>query len=263
MPTPSTYSNPLKRQLKAGKRTVGAWLQIASPFTAEIMSRAGFDWLMIDLEHGPGDIASLIGQLQAMNGSGVVPLVRAPWNDFVVIKRILDAGVAGVLVPYVNTREEAEAAVRACRYPPAGVRGVAGSPRAAGYGQRIMDYLAYANDEVFVMIAVETPEAVANLDAILSVEGLDGVFIGPMDLATSMGYFGNPGQAEVKAAIASIEARVLGSCKALATVANTWEQARALYDRGYQMLMVMADGVGLAKVAYESVARFREAYPEG
>lgn len=263
MPAVTPFANPLKHQLQAGRRTVGAWLQIASPYTAEIMSRAGFDWLLIDLEHGPGDIASLVSQLQAMNGSGVTPLVRAPWNDFVILKRILDAGVSGVLVPYVNTAAEATAAVRACRYPPAGVRGIAGSPRAAGYGQNIRAYLDHANAEIFVMVAVETPEAVANLDEILRVDGLDGIFIGPMDLATSLGHFADPSQPEVKAAIAAIEARVLGSGKALATVANSWEQAQALFDKGYQLLTVMADGVSLAKLAAESVAKFRAAYPNG
>jgi 2-dehydro-3-deoxyglucarate aldolase/4-hydroxy-2-oxoheptanedioate aldolase len=257
------FTNPLKRQLQAGRRTVGAWLQIASPYTAEIMSRAGFDWLLIDLEHGPGDIASLVSQLQALNGSGVTPLVRAPWNDFVMLKRILDAGASGVLVPYVNTAAEAAAAVRACRYPPQGVRGIAGSPRAAGYGQNTRAYLDHANAEIFVMVAVETPEAAANLEEILKVDGLDGIFIGPMDLATSMGHFADPGQPEVRAAIASIEARVLGSGKALATVANSWEQAQALFDKGYQLLTVMADGASLAKLAAESVAKFRAAYPNG
>lgn len=259
----SAFENPVKRKLKAGQRTVGAWLQIASPFTAEIMSRAGFDWLMIDLEHGPGDILTLVAQLHAMNGSGVTPLVRAPWNDFVTIKRILDAGVMGVLVPYVNTRAEAEAAVRACRYPPAGIRGIAGSPRAAGYGHNIMDYLRRANDEIFVIAAVETPEAVSHLDAILTVEGLDGIFIGPMDLATSMGYFANPAQAEVQAVIAAIESKVMGAKKVLGTVAGSWEQAQGLYERGYQMVMVMADGVALAKMASDTVDRFRAAYPLG
>jgi 2-dehydro-3-deoxyglucarate aldolase/4-hydroxy-2-oxoheptanedioate aldolase len=143
------------------------------------------------------------------------------------------------------------------------VRGIAGSPRAAGYGQQVHAYLDHANDEVFVMVAVETPEAVASLDEILKVDGQDGIFIGPMDLATSMGHFADPSQPEVKAAIASVEARVLGSGKALATVANSWEQAQALYDRGYQLLTIMADGVSLAKLAAESVARFRAAYPNG
>jgi 2-dehydro-3-deoxyglucarate aldolase/4-hydroxy-2-oxoheptanedioate aldolase len=248
--------------LKEGKRTAGAWLQIASPFTAEIMSRAGFDWLIIDMEHGPGDILTLISQLQAMNGYGVVPLVRAPWNDFVIIKRILDAGAYGVLVPYVNTKAEAEAAVRACKYPPDGMRGVAGSPRAPGYGQNALDYMKRANDEILVITAVETSKALSSLDQILEVDGLDGIFIGPMDLATNMGHLGDPSHPEVQAAIATIEAKVLDANKVLATIAGNWEQARSLYQRGYQMIMLMADGVSLGRLAAETVARFREEFPE-
>jgi len=257
------FENRVKRMLKDGEKTAGAWLQIASPFTAEIMSQAGFDWLMIDMEHGPGDILNLITQLQAMRGSETAALVRAPWNDFVTIKRILDTGVHGLLVPYVNTREEAEAAVRACRYPPQGIRGVAGSPRAQGYGQNVREYLASANDEILVITAVETPVAVANLDSILAVDGVDGVFIGPMDLATNMGYLGDPAQREVQEAIAEIENKVLETGKILATISGGWEQAQRLYDRGYQMVMLMADGVSLAKLAAEKVAQFREAYPRG
>jgi 2-keto-3-deoxy-L-rhamnonate aldolase RhmA len=257
----TVFQNPVKKMLKEGRKTVGAWLQVASPITAEIMARAGFDWLMIDLEHGPGDILTLVAQLQAMNGSGVTPFVRAPWNDFVIIKRILDAGVAGVLVPYVNTAAEAQAAVQACQYPPAGIRGVAASPRAPGYGQKSMDYLKHANDEIFVMIAVETPVAIANLDEILTVKGLDGIFIGPMDLATSMGHFGDPSAPDVQAAIAGVEAKVFKAGKVLATVSGSWEQAQALYQRGYQLVTVMADGVALAKLAAEAVAKFRQAYP--
>lgn len=255
--------NRLKRMLREGKRTAGAWLQIASPFTAEILAQAGFDWLIVDMEHGPGDILTLVSQLQAMNGTAAVPLVRAPWNDFVTIKRILDAGAYGLLVPYVNTAEEAEAAVRACRYPPQGIRGVAGSPRAQGYGQSVQAYLARANEEILLITAVETPAAVANLDAILAVEGIDGVFIGPMDLATSMGHLGSPGHAEVQAAIAEVEGKVLQAGKALGTISGTWDQAQRLYERGYQMVMLMADGVSLAKLAGEAVAQFRKAYPAG
>jgi len=167
-----TFKNRVKKLLKEGKKTSGAWLQIASPFTAEILSSAGFDWLMIDMEHGPGDILTLISQIQAMKGTDCVPLVRTPWNDFVAIKRILDAGAQGVLIPYVNTHIQAEEAVKACKYPQEGIRGVAGSPRAPGYGQNIGKYLQRANDEVFIMIAVETSDAVANLDEILQVDGL-------------------------------------------------------------------------------------------
>jgi len=257
------YENPVKQMLKEGKKTIGAWLQIASPFTAEIMSRAGFDWLIIDMEHGPGDILTLTAQVQAMNGSGVIPFVRAPWNDFVVIKRILDAGVYGILVPYVNSKAEAEAAVRACKYPPEGIRGIAGSPRAAGYGQNPKEYLTKANDQILVITAVETMEAVSNLDEILKIPKLDGIFIGPMDLATSMGYFADQNHPTVQTAIAEIERKVLGAKKILGTIANDWEQAKKLYQRGYQLLMIMADGVALGKLAAERVALFRKEFPNG
>ncbi|MCK5314096.1 MAG: hypothetical protein KAJ53_03190, partial [Anaerolineales bacterium] len=128
-------------------------------------------------------------------------------------------------------------------------------------GQNIGNYLQRANQEIFIMIAVETPEALANLDEILLVDGLDGVFIGPMDLASSMGYFGDPSQTEVQEAIRGIETKVLEAGKVLATTTATWEQAKQLYARGYQMLMLMADGVSLAKQARETVSRFREEYP--
>lgn len=257
------FENKLKTKLKEGKKTAGAWVQIASPFTAEILSSAGFDWLMLDMEHGPGDILTLVSQVHAMKGTDCVPLVRTPWNDFVAIKRILDAGAQGVLVPYVNTHDEADQAVKACKYPLEGIRGVAGSPRASGYGQNLGRYLQRANDEIFIMIAVETPDAVANLDEILRVDGLDGIFIGPMDLASSMGYFGDPSQPEVQAAIQKIEGKVLAAGKVLATTTGTWEAAQKLFERGYQMLMLMADGISLAKLAAQKVAEFRNHYPNG
>jgi 2-keto-3-deoxy-L-rhamnonate aldolase RhmA len=218
---------------------------------------------MLDHEHAPGDIITLISQIQAMKGSDCVPLVRAPWNDFVAIKRILDAGTQGVLIPYVNTREEAEMAVKACKYPLDGIRGVAGSPRAAGYGQNIGNYLQRANDQIFVMIAVETLEAIANLDEILLVPGLDGIFVGPMDLASSMGFFCDPAQPAVQAEIRKVEEKVLAAGKVLATTTGTWEQAQPLFERGYQMLMLMADGGTLAAIASQKVRQFREAYPHG
>jgi 2-dehydro-3-deoxyglucarate aldolase/4-hydroxy-2-oxoheptanedioate aldolase len=257
------FENTLKTKLKAGKKTAGAWVQIGSPFTAEILSSAGFDWLMLDMEHGPGDILTLVSQVHAMKGSGSVPLVRTPWNDFVAIKRILDAGAQGVLIPYVNNKAEAEEAVKACKYPLEGIRGVAGSPRAPGYGQNLGGYLQRANAEIFIMIAIETPEAVANLNEILQVAGLDGIFIGPMDLASSMGHFGDPSQPDVQTAIKEIETKVLSAGKVLATTTGTWEQAQKLYDRGYQMLMLMADGVSLAKLAVQKISQFRKHYPQG
>jgi 2-dehydro-3-deoxyglucarate aldolase/4-hydroxy-2-oxoheptanedioate aldolase len=260
----AVFENKVKRALKAGQKVAGAWAQLASPFSAEILARAGFDFVMIDMEHAPGDFLTLAYQCMAMGATDATPLVRAPWNDMVAIKRILDSGAQGVLVPYVNTRAEAEAAVAAVKYPLQGVRGVAASPRAPGYGlNSLKGYLGPANAETLVLAAAETPAAVAHLDEILSVEGLDGIFIGPMDLATSMGHFCDPAHPEVQAAVARIESKVKGSGKTLATLAGGSEDARAKFDRGYQMLLVMSDSVTLGQVAAEKVAEFRKLYPRG
>jgi len=253
-------TSTLKKRLQAGDRTIGAFLQTMSPVAAEILSRSSFDWLIVDLEHAPGDFANLQAQLQAMNGSGVVPFARAPWNDAVAIKRILDTGVMGVLVPYVNSRQEAESAVAACKYPPAGIRGVAGSPRAAGYGRNAGPYLAAANAETVVIVAVETRLAIDNLDEILEVDDLDGIFIGPMDLASSLGYPGNPSARPVQEAIALIEARVRASGRFLGTIATTWDQARACFERGYQWMIVLQDGAALRKAGDDLVDSFRAEY---
>jgi 2-dehydro-3-deoxyglucarate aldolase/4-hydroxy-2-oxoheptanedioate aldolase len=250
--------NPLKQKLKDGKKTAGAWLQVASPITAEIMSRAGFDWLLIDMEHGPGDILSLIAQLQAMNGSGVVPLVRVVGNDALLIKRVLDAGALGILVPNVHTKAEAEAAYAACKYSPDGIRGIAGSPRSAGYGYNDHERMLIANERTIVMIQIESPKAVANLDEILEVTGIDVFFIGPRDLATSMGYFNDPSQPRVQEAIATIERKVLGAGRILATVGGTWEQSREKYNKGYQMLTLMSDGVSLSLMAADMMKKFSQ-----
>ncbi len=259
----TAFSNRLKHLIQDGKRAVGAWLQIGSPIAAEIFSRAGFDYLIVDMEHAPIDYMNLVNIFQAIDTEQVTPIVRAPWNDFVTIKRILDSGAYGILVPYVNNKAEAEAAVAACKHPPVGVRGVAGSPRAAGYGQNPAVYLQSANDEILVMTAVETCEAIKNLDEILTVPGLDGCFIGPMDLATSLGHHCQPEHPDVQDAIATIESKVIGSGKILSTIAGTWDAARAKYEKGYQMLMVMADGVALGTMAAAKVSEFRQAYPEG
>ena len=171
----------------------------------------------------------------------VVPFVRAPWNDFVTIKRILDAGVSGILVPYVNSAEEAARAVSACKYPLEGIRGIAPSPRAGGYGMNQRDYLDYANEELDVLVAVETKTAVDHIEEIVKTNGLDGIFIGPMDLATSFGHFCNPKDEEVQEAIRKVESVVLGSDKFLATVAGSFEEAKKLYEKGYSMVIMMSD----------------------
>lgn len=256
------FCNPVKPLLRDKKKVLGAWLQMASPYAAEIFAKAQVDVLMVDMEHGPNDILSLIEQLRAMGRFSAVPLVRAPWNDMVAIKRILDAGAYGVLVPYVNSREEAQAAVSYCRYPVAGVRGVAPSPRAPGFGMNSANYMTRANDEILVMTAVETGEAVDNIDELVQVEGLDGIFIGPMDLATSMGHFCDPAHPEVQAAIRKVERAVTSSGKFLATVAGGMEDAKRKYDLGYNLVIAFADGGILGAVAKRNVEEFKRAYPQ-
>jgi 2-keto-3-deoxy-L-rhamnonate aldolase RhmA len=257
------FTNPLKTYLRAKQKLAGAWCQLASPMTAELLSQAGFDWLLLDLEHGPGDILNLISQIQAMASGRALPVVRAPWNDFVAIKRILDAGAYGVVVPYVNTRAEAEAAVRACQYPPKGIRGIAASPRISGYGLNSNRYLQRANDELLIITQVETSQAVDNLREILETPGLDGVFIGPMDLAASLGHLGNPAHPDVQSVIRRVEEMVLKSDRALCTLAAGFEQAKILFEKGYQMVTLMADGAALAKLAADQVDKFQTAYPRG
>lgn len=256
------FYNPAKHMMKDGKKLLGAWLQMASPFSAEIFAKAGLDVLMIDMEHGPNNILTLIDQMRAMKGHRAVPFVRAPWNDMVILKRILDAGAYGVLIPYVNTPEEARRAVANCKYPLEGVRGVAPSPRAPGFGMNAQNYMRHANDEIFIMTAVETPEAVDNIDKLVDVKGLDGIFIGPMDLATSMGHFCDPGHPEVQEAIKKVEDAVIGSGKILASIAGTMEIAKAKYEKGYSLIMAFADGGTLGKVAMQNVAKFQEFFPE-
>lgn len=255
------FHNKAKRLLAEKKKLSAGWLQSASPITAEIMAKAGFDILMVDMEHGPGDIMTLIGQLHAMSRYETVPFVRAPWNDLVIIKRILDTGVHGLLVPYVNTGEEAERAVSACKYPLEGSRGIAPSPRAGGYGMNQGDYLDHANEQIDVLVAVETRTAAENIEDILKVNGLDGIFIGPMDLSTSLGHFCNPQADEVRAVISGIEKKVLASDKFLATVAGSFEQAQVLYERGYSLVVMMSDTTSLGKMAMETTAKFKHAYP--
>lgn len=251
--------NTAAQLLQDGKKVSGAWAQAGSAVTAEILGMSGFDVVMIDLEHGPGDIMTLIHQVQALQGSNAVPFARAPWNDAVQIKKILDAGVYGLLVPYVNTPEEALEAVRAVTYPPKGIRGVAGSPRAPGYGKHTQEYLSCVDDEIILFTAVETPEAVSRIDDIVLVPGVDGIFIGPMDLASSMGYRGDPSADEVKQAIAEVEQAVKASGKYLASVAGNWEQAQKKYDQGYDLVLFYSDTVSLGTCAREAMKKFSNA----
>ncbi|MDE1568692.1 HpcH/HpaI aldolase/citrate lyase family protein [Aquabacter sediminis] len=188
--------NTFKAAIHARRQQIGLWCSIPSNFTAEILANSGFDWLLIDTEHTPNELANVYSQLQAVNGGTAHPIVRIPWNDAVVIKRYLDAGVQTFLIPMVQNAEEARAAVAATRYPPKGIRGFASAARSSRFG-RVKDYYAKCEQELCVLVQVETQTALDNLEEICAVEGIDGVFIGPGDLSASIGYLGRQGEEAV------------------------------------------------------------------
>jgi 4-hydroxy-2-oxoheptanedioate aldolase len=180
-------ANHVRRRLKAGEPSIGTWLSLPSPEAAEFASRLGFDWLTVDAEHNPIDIRTLAQMFAAMAASGAAPMVRIPWNSGENFKRVLDAGAWGVVVPMVKTREEAERAVEAARYYPEGDRSVGGGRAPISFDTTGEHYLRNANNEILVVLQIEHIRGVENADAILSVPGVDACFIGPNDLAASMG----------------------------------------------------------------------------
>lgn len=185
-------ASEIKRKLKAGQVSIGSWMSMAHPSIAEILASAGYEWVVVETEHTAIDNSEVLRLLMAIEGGGAVPLVRLAWNDPIQCKAVLDSGAAGVIVPMVNTRADAELAVKSAKYPPLGFRGV-GLARAQGYGQRFAEYVAHANDATLLIVQIEHHKAVANIEAILDVPGIDGTFIGPYDLSMSMGL---PGQLE-------------------------------------------------------------------
>src|ERR671919_1302567 len=189
--------NAFKRALRAGQAQIGLWSSLSSNYTVEVIAGAGFDWILLDTEHSPSDLENVLGQLQAAAPYPSHPVVRVPWNDMVTMKRVLDIGAQSLLIPYVQDAQEARSAVAHTRYPPAGVRGVAGTTRATRFG-RVKDYAKRAHEEICVLVQVETQAALDNIEAICAVDGVDGVFIGPADLHASLGYTGEIANATVK-----------------------------------------------------------------
>lgn len=195
MPAPI---NRLKQRLHAGETLYGLWLGLADPYAAEIAATAGFDWLLIDGEHAPNDIRSMSAQIGAIGANGPSPVVRLPHDDAAKIKQALDIGAQSLLIPMVESAEQADAILRATRYPPQGIRGVGSSlARASGFGS-IPDYLTTANDQICLIVQVENLKGIAALDDILALPGIDAVFIGPADLAADMGHLGNAAHPDVR-----------------------------------------------------------------
>ncbi len=232
--------NTFKTALSQGRRQLGIWSTFCSPLAAEILGKSGFDWILFDSEHSPVEIAGLLPLLQAAGGGPASCVVRPAWNDPVLIKRVLDIGAQTLLLPFVQSAEEADRAVRSCRYPPAGWRGVSGTTRANDFG-RTSDYLKTAADEICVLVQVETGEALGQLERISAVPGVDGVFIGPADLSASMGHLGNPGHAEVQSAIKAAVGPIRAAGKAAGILATSVPDARRYLEWGYQFVACNVD----------------------
>ncbi|MDF1856137.1 aldolase/citrate lyase family protein [Pseudooceanicola sp.] len=247
--------NRFKAGLKAGTCQIGLWTALPGTVPIEILSGCGFDWLVLDTEHAPSDPLTVLPQLQTLVPHEVAPVVRPAWNDKVLIKRFLDIGAQTLLVPYVQTREEAEAAVAAMRYPPRGIRGVAGSVRASAYGQ-VPDYILRAEEELCLIVQVETAEALARLPEIASVDGVDAVFIGPADLSASMGHPGDQMHPEVIAAIEGA-IRTLVGIGVPAGILTGGDFARRCIDLGALFVAVGSDAGVMAKGARELAASFK------
>lgn len=248
--------NSFKRALREGRAQIGLWSSLSSHYTVEVIAGAGYDWILLDLEHSPNDLESLLVQLQAAAPYATHPVVRVPWNDMVTVKRVLDVGAQSLLVPYVQNAAEAKAAVANTRYPPAGVRGVAGTTRATRFG-RIKDYAKRAHEELCVLVQVETRPALDQLEAICAVEGVDGVFIGPADLHASMGYPGETANPAVLPLIEEAMRRIRKAGKAAGYLSPVEADAKRMLAAGAQFVAVGADVGLLARGAENLLSKFR------
>ena len=248
--------NAFKRALKAGRPQIGLWSSLSSSYSVEVIAGAGFDWILLDSEHSPADIENLLTQLQAAAPYPTHAVVRVPWNDMVTMKRTLDVGAQSLLIPYVCSAEEAKAAVSYTRYPPAGVRGVAGTTRATRFG-RVKDYAKRAHEEICVLVQVETEQALKSIEAICAVDGVDGVFIGPADLHASMGYPGEIANPKVKPLIDEAIRRIRKSGKAPGILTPSETDARHWLECGALFVAVGADVGILARGAEALAAKFK------
>ncbi|MGO4665322.1 4-hydroxy-2-oxoheptanedioate aldolase [Bosea sp. 2RAB26] len=246
-------TNTFKRALSEGRHQLGLWCSLPGAYAAEAVAGSGFDWLLFDTEHSPGDPLTVLAQLQAVAPYPVSAVVRPASNDAVLIKRFLDFGAQTLLIPYVQNAEEAKAAVAAVRYPPAGIRGVSGVTRATRFG-RVADYGKRAGEELCLLVQIETQDALDNLEAIAAVDGVDGVFIGPADLAASLGHVGEPGHPRVTALIEKAVGRIRACGKPAGILTPDTAFAARCIELGTLFTAVGVDAAMLVK-ATEALAR--------
>ncbi|MDX8353823.1 HpcH/HpaI aldolase/citrate lyase family protein [Cognatiyoonia sp. IB215182] len=253
--------NAFLHALRNGEKQVGLWVSMASNYAAEVTAGAGYDWLVVDMEHSPGSVETTLSQLQAIAPYPGTAIVRTPWNDPVMVKRLLDIGAQGMLFPMVQTAQEAEAAVAATRYPPDGIRGVAGSMRGSRFG-RIDDYYAKVNDETAVIVQVETLSALQQAEDISGVKGVDGIFFGPADIAADMGLIGQPMHEEVWAVIVPVARALMARGMPVGTLVTDPDFATTLLTEGFTFVACGTDTGLLRKATDELLAQMRQGIKE-
>lgn len=251
--------NAFKCALAAGETQIGLFLGLANAYAAEVVATAGFDWLLIDGEHGPNDLRSIIEQLQVLGQYPVRPVVRTVDHDVARIKQLLDGGVQTLMVPMVESAADAEKLVRAMRYPPHGVRGVGTALARAARWNGVAGYFAQADREMCLIVQIESTAGLAGLDAILRVDGVDAVFIGPSDLAASMGYLGNPGHPEVKAAVEGAIRKIAAAGKAAGVFSADPLAAEGYRQIGANFLLVGVDALLLRNASVALADKFKSA----
>ena len=249
--------NTFKQALQAGRPQIGLWQSMASPYTAEICAGAGFDWLLFDGEHAPNDVPTMLAQLQAVESYPTHAIARPPIGDLTLIKQYLDLGFQTLLIPLVDTAEQAAHMVRAMRYPPDGLRGVgAGSARVARWN-RVENYFRDADEQMCLLVQAETRKAMENLDAIAATPGVDGIFIGPADLSAALGHRGDAAHPEVQAVIEDAIKRIVAAGKAAGILTSNEEWARRYLGLGASFVAVGTDVGILAKQTLALAGRFK------
>ncbi|MGY8994361.1 MAG: HpcH/HpaI aldolase family protein [Rhodospirillales bacterium] len=249
-------ANAFKQRLKIGEKQIGIWITLATPTSAEVCGPAGFDWMLIDMEHSPSELTDVVNSMRAATGGTAEPIVRIPWNDPVMVKRVLDAGARTILFPYVQNAAEATRAVQSTRYPPDGFRGTGGITRATLYG-RVPNYFHRAHEEICVIIQVESPDAIKAIPEICKVDGLDAIFIGPNDLAANSGYLGQMYHEDVQAmCIDALKAIKVGGKSAGILTFNA-DLAKKQFDMGFDFIAVGGDATILARGVDELAKTFK------
>lgn len=254
-------ANHFKRALQAGKVQFGLWVGLADPYVAELLATTGYDWLLIDGEHAPNHLRSMLAQLQAVAPYPVHPIVRPPVGDAVLIKQILDTGAQTLLIPMVESAEQAARIVAATRYPPAGMRGVGSALARSSRWNQIPDYLHRAEEEICVLVQVESAQAMAQVCDIAAVDGVDGVFFGPADLSASLGLIGQPGHPDVQQAIVGGMAAVCAAGKAAGVLSPDPLLARRYLEAGAKFVAVGVDTSLLVRAAVQQLAPYKDATP--